>query len=74
MRAVDPNITPETVQDAVREIQLRIHEQVYNDPNQSSPNRRTLLENVQEVHPKITGEVLDDWIHDRRLEILRRLY
>ena len=73
LRAVDPSITPERVQDAVREIQLRRLEQVYNDPNQSSPNRRTLLENVQVVDPKITGEVLDDWIHDRRVEILRRL-
>jgi hypothetical protein len=78
VRAADPNISQATheknIRDTVREVQTRILEQVYLDPERSSGNRGKLLEAVQEVDPKITGENLDDWLYDYRIDNLRRVY
>ena len=78
MRAADPNIPQanleRNIRDTVREVQTRIFEQIYLDPERSSGNRGKLLEAVQEVDPKITGENLDDWLYDYRTDNLRRVY
>jgi hypothetical protein len=78
VRAADPNIPQadleRNIRDTVREVQTRIFEQVYLDPERSSGNRGKLLEAVQEVDPKITGENLDDWLYDYRTDNLRRVY